>query len=94
MKKQESYIDRNTKGRLDYQEKVNGIMEIFHLNFWPLNSSDNGLQYNEDDINNFLNEVKDYLMKHMVNDFNKMSIQSDEINESINKLKSNFKRFL
>jgi hypothetical protein len=91
MKTHKNHINPNTKGRLDYQKKVNDIMEIFRLNFISLTSSDNGVQYNEDDVNNFLNGCKDYLMKHITH---KSIIQSDEINESINKLKSNFKRFL
>jgi len=89
--KKEIYKDPNTKGRLDYQEKVNAIIEIFSLNFIQLTSPDNGVKYNVNDVNNFLNECKDYLMKHITHE---SIIQSDEINESINKLKINFKRFL
>jgi len=89
--KKEIYKDPNTKGRLDYQEKVNAIIEIFRLNFIQLTSPDNGVKYNVNDVNNFLNECKDYLMKHITHE---SIIQSDEINESINKLKINFKRFL
>ena len=89
--KKEIYKDPNTKGRLDYQEKVNAIIEIFSLNFIQLTSPDNGVKYNVNDVNNFLNECKDYLMKHITHE---SIIQSDEINESINKLKINFVRFL